>query len=319
MERLDYNSLPQPTLGQTVLTIGNFDGVHRGHQELIRTTVAEARQNNLTSVLLTFYPHPVTFFLPGSNIQTICSQQYKEKLIAMLDIDAMITLTFDEKFASLSPEDYVKNILIDKLNIATIWVGYDFNFGRNRSGNVRNLIEMGELWGFKTRVLSPQRNDGIVISSTKIRELILTGNTQEANHYLNRVHIITGSVVSGDERGRSLGYPTINIDVQEGLIPANGIYSSIIEIDSRHYPAATYIGRRPTFGDPSFRVEAHIIGFSGNLYHQRISVGFLNFIRPDAEFENSKQLAHAIANDCKVTQRDFDLYEGDANKLPFII
>lgn len=319
MQKLDYNSLPQPTLGQTVLTIGNFDGVHRGHQELIRTAVNEAKQNNLSSILLTFHPHPVNFFLPDSKIQTICSPQYKEKLIAMLDIDYMLTITFDQHIASLTPEDYVKHILIDRLNINTVWVGYDFNFGKNRSGNIRNLIEMGELWGFKTRVLSPQRNDGIVISSTKIRELILSGNTQEANLYLNRIHIVSGTVISGDERGRNLGYPTINIDVQEGLIPANGIYSGMIEIDSQLYPTAIYIGRRPTYGDPGFRVEAHIIGFSGSLYHRTASIGFLNFIRPDAKFDNSEQLIHAITHDCKTTQKDFQQYESGRDRLPFIV
>jgi len=318
MINLDYNTLPLESLGPTVLTIGNFDGVHRGHQELIRTIVHESKNPKLTSVILTFYPHPVTYFLPKEKIHVICSRNYKEKLIAKLGVDAILTLSFDEKLANLTPEEYVKQILIDKLNVNTIWVGYDFTFGKNRKGNVRSLIEIGEKSGFKTRILSPQRDHDIVISSTKIRELLLEGSVDEANHYLNRVHIISGLIVSGDAKGRILGYPTINVNVKEGLIPGHGIYSGVVEIESEMYPTAIYIGRRPTFQDSDLRVEAHIIGFQGNLYHTDISIGFLNYLRPDTKFDNEHQLIKAIEKDCSNTQTDFDLWQSRPDSPSFI-
>jgi riboflavin kinase / FMN adenylyltransferase len=314
MIQLNINQLPQPELEKTVVTIGNFDGVHAGHQELIAKVVAEARQSNTKSMVITFDPHPAQFFQPVNTPGSIISMEFKQQLIAELGVDYMLILNFDEWLARLTPEEYVKEILIQKLNTRIIWIGYDFTFGRNRKGNVRLLVELGEKYGFKTNVLSPLRIADTVVSSTKIREFIMNGQVDIAAQLMKRTHFLTGKVIPGDQLGRELGFPTININNYEGLIPKAGIYSGFALFDKHEFPAAIYIGQRPTLQGKEFRIEAFLLNFTGDLYGKEIKLAFLKFQRNDIKFNNLDELKLAIEQDVIHVQQDYNEYK-KINKL----
>ena len=318
MEILDFEKLPSVQLDATIVTVGNFDGVHAGHQELIRRTVSNAKLKNLKSVVVTFFPHPTAFFQPDRVPLSICSKAYKEKLINSLGIDALLTLGFNDKLAALSPEEYVKTILVKKLNPREVWIGYDFTFGKNRKGNARVMIELAEKYGFQANILQPQRIASTVISSTRIREYLLKGEVEKAATLLNRKHTIQGFVVGGNADGRKLGFPTINIDVKNGLLPGRGIYSGIALVDGKEYAAAIYIGFRPTYEGNDLRVEAHLLKFAGDLYGKCVSLGFLKFHRGDIKFENICKLKVMIKLDCDAAQRDVEDYKFNHKKLPLI-
>lgn len=315
MINLDFDNLPSEQFSATVLTIGNFDGVHAGHQELIKRAVAASRERKMKSVVITFDPHPAIYFKPNLVPSPICSRKCKEKFIAALGADALLTLTFDERLAQLNPEEYVQNILLEKLNAKVVWVGYDFTFGRNRSGNVRQLIELGEQYGFQTYILEPQRIEGIVVSSTRIREFLTNGMVEDAAKLLRRRHVIQGIVVGGDAEGRKLGFPTINLEMEDGLVPKAGIYSGIALVEGTEYAAAIYIGYRPTHGGDQLRVEAHLLGFSGNLYQKKVPLAFLKFQRDDIKFENQDELKSNIQLDCQRARQDFEEVKKDPNRI----
>ncbi len=319
MKILKSENLPLPEFNATVVTMGNFDGVHAGHQELIRNALSDAHENGLKCVLVTFHPHPAVYFNPDHAITPpICSVKYKEKLIRRLGVDALLTLSFDTGLANMEPGEFVEDILIDKLHARIIWIGYDFTFGINRSGNVRSLIELGENHAFRTNVLNPQRIVDLVVSSTKIRELILQGQVDTAARLLRRLHIIRGMVVRGDAIGRTIGFPTINLEVKEGLIPRPGIYSGMAYVQDREYAAAIYIGTCPTFQDRSFRVEAHLLDYSSDLYQSETSLAFLKFLREDIKFSDPGDLKNQIRLDCQQSQRDVEEYRIKSKEIPII-
>ncbi len=318
MKQLDIDRLPDSEFDSTVVTIGNFDGVHTGHQELISQTVRSARMYNLKSVVITFDPHPAAYFIPEHVPPAICSHKFKLKLIEKLGVDAILTLKFDKELASLKADEYVKKILLNKLNAQIVWIGYDFTFGYQRRGTPRILVELGEKLHFQARVLSPQRSGDIVVSSTKIREFIQAGEMARAAILLARRHITRGIVVHGDREGRALGFPTININVSEGLIPLTGIYSGVAKIDSLEYAAAIYIGNRPTYNNHDFRVEAHLIDFSGNLYGKSVSLAFFRRIRNEEKFNNIDDLKKHISSDCDLTAVDFEKFKKNCTGIPII-
>jgi riboflavin kinase/FMN adenylyltransferase len=308
MTKLEIDQLPSPQLDKTVLTIGNFDGVHVGHQLLIKRTVFDAQQKNLKSVVLTFHPHPAIYFRPNIAHTPIISKESKEKLIESLNVDVFVTLTFNKELAKLTPEQYVKSILIEKLKTKIVWIGYDFTYGQNRSGHARSLIEFGERFGFRANVLEPQRIEGTVVSSTKIRELLTDGQVFKVAKFLNRLHVIKGDIIKGDGKGRKLGFPTININIQEGLIPCHGIYSGIAVVGEKEYAAAIYIGTRPTYDGKKTRVEAYILNFTGDLYGEIVTLGFIKFQRKDIRFDNVDNLVSMIRSDSEIALKDYNEY-----------
>ncbi len=304
MKILTIDNLPDSQFHATAVTIGNFDGVHIGHQRLIRIAVEEAHQRQISSVAMTFHPHPAAFFRPDQIPATISSRFHKERLIAQLNVDALLTLRFDAHLAALTPEDYFQYILLEKLCTRVICVGYDFTFGKNRAGNVRVLLEMAERYDVDTRILEPQRIHGHVVSSTRIREFLGRGLVLEAAELLGRYHVLHGDVVTGDGIGQRLGYPTVNLDVQGELIPGPGIYSGLARINNDVLACAIYIGTRPTHGGGAPRVEAHLLDFSGDLYQHRITLAFLSFIRPEEKFESEQSLIRQIGADCNTARED---------------
>lgn len=295
---------------KSVVTIGNFDGVHRGHQALINNVVIDAKNRNYKSIAVTFLPHPATFFQPERGLEEICSIEYKGRLFRRLGLDEVIVLRFNEELAHLEPAHYVKHILLEQLNATIIWVGYDFTFGRNRSGTARTIEELGERYGYEAHVLAPQHVEGKTTSSTKIRGQIKAGEVDTAAKLLGRKHLIRGVVVSGDRKATEWGFPTINVDVREGMLPATGIYSGIVQVEKQEYPAAIYIGYRPTVTTTAqFRVEAHLLGFSQEIYGATVSLAFFKFIRKDMKFENIEALLARIQVDCEKTRSDFDSFQ----------
>jgi riboflavin kinase/FMN adenylyltransferase len=302
---LSEMNLPLSELGGTVVTIGNFDGVHLGHQELIRGVVNDARARELKSVVITFDPHPVIFFHPGKVDLPISSNTGKQKLIARLGVDALLTLQFNERLANLAPETYVREILVEKIAARVVWLGHDFTFGRRRQGNIGAMRALGQQFHFQVNVLEPQKIKDTIISSTKIRELLNAGRVDAAATLLGRPHSVHGLVVSGDQKASAWGFPTINLLVQGGLIPASGIYSGISVVDGRKYGAAIYIGHRPTLDKSDFRVEAHLLDFSGDLYGRDLPLFFLKYLRPDRKFENFESLKYQVEQDCQQARLDF--------------
>lgn len=318
MKQLDIDRLPESEFDGTVVTIGNFDGVHRGHQELIKRTTEAARTYKLKSVVVTFDPHPAAYFNPEQTPPAICTHAFKLKLIEKSGIDAILTLKFNKELASLKADEYVTQILLNKLNARIIWIGYDFTFGYKRHGNPRLLMELSEDLNFQAYVLGPQRIGDIVVSSTKIRELIQSGEIAHASTLLGRKHVISGTVVHGDQEGRMLGFPTINIKIRDGIIPAPGIYSGVAKINSFEYAAAIYIGSRPTYNKQEFRVEAHLLDFSGDLYGHYVSLAFFRHVRNDIKFDHLDDLKKHILADCRLTAIDFDNFKKNNVGIPIV-
>jgi len=308
MKILDSN-LPDPGTDATVVSIGNFDGVHAGHKQLIKTAVLAANQRNIQSIVLTFHPHPAVYFNPQLIPAPLSTRAYKQKLIASLGVDALITLTFNRELANLSPEEYFTSILLKKLNAKLICVGYDFTFGKNRKGNVRVLIELSEKYSIEATILPPQRISGQVVSSTKIREFLLQGDVENAAHFLQRQYLVHGTVIQGDRDGRHIGFPTINLSVSDGLIPVTGIYSGVANVDNTEYAAAIYIGSKPTHGGRKLRLEAHLLDFSGDIYNKDVSLAFFKFVRPEEKFDNIETLKTIIEKDCEAVKQDFHQYK----------
>lgn len=318
MDQLQLENLPQAKYPATVITIGNFDGVHRGHQELIGSVVEDAKRHNYKSVVITFDPHPVVFFKKDTDFKPISSFEYKQKLLNRLGVDAVLCIQFNAELAALSPEEYVKQLLVEKLRTKIIWLGYNFTFAKNRSGNAESLKVLSKKYDFQTNILDPFKVTESTISSTRIRDLLHEGNVELAGKFMGRRHLLQGKIITGDGKGRQWGIPTVNLDVTEGFIPANGIYSGVTQIGEQEYPTAIYIGYRPTLNKREFRIEGHVLNFSGDLYGEEISFGFLKYLRGDQKFENESALQEQIKIDCRQTLRDFEDYLETREKLPVV-
>src|SRR3712207_1259545 len=239
----------------TCITIGNFDGVHRGHQCLISKTVEYAKEKGLKSVLFTFSNHPVNFFRPNS-VQNIITQEEKLKIIEDIGIDICVNIEFNTNMTSISADDYVQKILIDKLHMKKLIVGHDFSFARNREGSPEYLESVKERFGFELEIVAPILLNGTRVSSTDIRNKIKEGNVTSVAFMLNRFYSMDGVVIKGRQIGRKIGYPTANIDYDGTLvIPSDGVYATIVEIDGEVYKGATSIGNNPTVNGDSTTVE----------------------------------------------------------------
>ena len=279
------------------VTIGNFDGVHLGHRELLRRTVARARAAGATAVALTFEPHPVRFFSPRSRFYEITGPEEKAALIAETGIDALVVESFDGEVGRMWPADFAREILARRLRARWVIVGYDFTFGRNRTGSPAALAEMGRDLGFDVEVVPPLLRGGAIVSSSRIRELLLAGRVREAGELLCRPYRISGPVVTGAGRGRKLGFPTANVQFMQELIPLPGVYVVDAEVDGKRRPGVANVGFNPTFGENSLGVEVHILDFDGDLYGKAMSVSFRDRIRDERKFKSVDELARQIAKD----------------------
>ncbi len=284
------------------LTVGNFDGVHLGHRELLRRTVSRGRASGAMSVALTFTPHPVRFFSPGARFYEITTGEEKEALIAEAGIDVLVVETFDGGIGRMGPEEFAREILSGRLRARWVTIGYDFTFGRNRTGSPEVLVEAGRRLGFEVDVVPPLLRGGLIVSSTRIRDLLLAGRVREAEELLCRPYRLSGPVVTGAGRGKDLGFPTANIQFAQELVPLPGVYVVDVEIDGVLRRAVANVGFNPTFGENSLGVEVHVMDFHRNLYGEEISVFFRDRIRDERKFRNVQDLVRQIEKDVQFSR-----------------
>jgi riboflavin kinase/FMN adenylyltransferase len=285
----------------SVLTLGTFDGIHLGHQAIIKEVNREAKRLKAVSTLLTFEPHP-QLVLDNKNlsrIRLLTDINERIDILSQLHLSQLVVIPFTRHFAETSPESFVKDMLVDKLKIKSIVIGHDHAFGKNRAGNYKLLESLGESLSFNVKTIEAVTNDGEVISSTLIRSCLENGSIEKANGYLGRPYMIRGKVIPGQGRGRKLGYPTANISPSfpYKLIPKPGIYSSTILVDGVRYNSVTYIGSRSTFDLQDKVVEVHVFDFDKELYDANVELSFYHFIRDDARYSSSEALVSQIRID----------------------
>ena len=259
---------------RTFVTIGTFDGVHIGHQKVIKRLVKDAKKNNATSVLLTFFPHPRMVLQKDIGIKLINTIKEKTNLLESLGLDVLIIQEFSEEFSKNSALDFVRNILVNTLNISKLIIGYDHHFGKNREGNFEELKEYSHTYDFKIKKIKKQEISDIGVSSTKIRKAIENGNIEKANSFLGYEFPLTGIVVQGRNLGEQIGFPTANLFIEESykLIPKTGVYIVKSEIDSKTIFGMMNIGYRPTVGGKHQTIETHFFEFNDNLYGKKLKI-----------------------------------------------
>ncbi len=289
-----------------VLTIGNYDGVHIGHKTIIEQVKEKARLMGGTSMLMTFDPHPLTVVRPDAFIGLISPVPLKKRLIEECGIDVLIIAPFTEEFRRVEPEDYVKDILVGRLGIKGLIVGYDFRFGKQGKGDVDLLRRLSDTYGFFFEVVEPITLGGEKIGSNRIRHMIQEGETERAIAFLGRPYMMTGRVVKGFGRGRELGFPTINIESAFQLVPKTGVYSTEIETGKGRFCSVTNIGYNPTFGGKELSIETYILDFSGDLYGQEVTLSFCRRIRNETKFGSVDELKERIAMDVRMTREYFE-------------
>ncbi len=295
----------------SALTIGVFDGVHRGHQHLIHLLIENARREKLATVAVTFHPHPRTVLNPGSMLPYLTSLEERVELLRRLGLDAVLVLTFTRELARLSARDFL-SLLREELDMRLLVVGPDFALGRGREGNVDVLRSFGDTMGFHVEVAGVLTNEGEKIGSTATREALAAGNMEQVAGLLGRVFSLKGLVVEGAHRGRAIGYPTANIDLPaDRAIPAFGIYVTRAHVHGKVYLACTSVGVRPTFEDNALpTVETYILDFGDDIYGEILQVDFLRRLREERKFASVPELIEAIKDDVQQT-RDYALTQVD--------
>ena len=298
-----YHNLDDiPQFSGLVLTQGTFDGVHLGHIKVLENVVQEAQQSDLESMLLTFFPHPRLVLYPNDNpLRMLSSLDEKIQQVEACGIDHMLILPFTSDVASLSPLDFVRGVLVNKLKVSTMIVGYDHRFGKNREGSFEDLLLYGEMLNFTVKEIPAGEIDHIAVSSTRIRNALLSGDLSQANQLLGRPYIISGKVVHGRKLGRTLGFPTANIEVEDPykLIPATGVYAVRAHLPSGIYGGAMNIGFNPSIPGKGFSIEAHLFGFSEEIYEIAIRFEMIAYLRQEYTFDNLEALTKQIAQDCE--------------------
>jgi riboflavin kinase/FMN adenylyltransferase len=293
----DLEKLEKP-LRNPVLTIGNFDGVHKGHLVLFDLVKEKAGSIDGQSAVMTFEPHPIKVMKPGNGPLMITPTQQKLRLIEEAGIDVIFCISFTKEFASVTARDFVRSILVEKIGIKELVVGYDYTFGRGREGNIELLKDMGSRFDFKVHIVEPIRIDDTLVSSTSIRNFVQEGNLAEAKKLLGRDYQICGTVVKGEDRGgRLLGFPTANLKPIDELTPKPGVYAVKVLIADQIHEGVTNIGYNPTFGDHNFSVETHILDFSQDLLGKTIRINFIDRLRDEKTFETVENLAAQIGED----------------------
>jgi len=291
------------TATKTIVTIGTFDGVHIGHQKIIHKLIQSAKDNGCESVILTFFPHPRMVLQEQSEIQLLNTIQERAMLLEKIGVDNLIIHPFDKAFSRLTAEEFVKTILVDRLNIQKIVIGHDHRFGRNRTANIDDLILFGEKYGFEVEQISVQEIQEVSVSSTKIRAALAEGNILLANTFLGYPYFLTGTIQKGKQLGRTIGFPTANIKIEETykLIPKKGVYIVESILHSKKVFGMMNIGINPTVGGEIVSIEVHFLDFDGDLYDQRIQVSLLNYIRSEQKFDSVSALQAQLELDKKTT------------------
>jgi riboflavin kinase/FMN adenylyltransferase len=298
-----YNSIEEfVPLSNAVVTIGTFDGVHAGHQEIIRKLVDLAKANNGETVVLTFFPHPRMVLQPeDSDLKLITTMKEREELLRNFGIQHLIIQPFSKEFSRINATEFVRDVLIKIIGTKILVIGHDHHFGRNREGSYKDLVEMAPIYKFKLEEIPEQVINHIAVSSTKIRSALLVGDIKTANSLLEHEFSLEGEVVKGNKIGTDLGFPTANIRISENykLIPADGIYAAKVDVSGKMYNGMLYIGKRPALNGKFQSVEINIFDFNKDIYGEMIRVFIKDRIRGDMNFENLDQLKEKMKEDKK--------------------
>ena len=289
-------------VANAVVTSGTFDGVHLGHQKILHRIREIARSINGETVLITFWPHPRLVLYPEEhNLRLLSTFEEKASLLRQFGIDHLITIPFTQEFSQMSSEEFIRKVLIEKIQTKKLVIGYDHRFGKNREGSFEYLQTHSSEFGFELEEISREDVDEIGVSSTKIRKALESGDVQTANQYLGRPYELNGIVVKGQQIGRSIGFPTANIHVPNDykLIPKDGVYAVEAKVEDQIFKAMLNIGNRPTVDGTRKTVETHLFDFQGDLYNKLITVYFRAFIREEQKFENLEALKAQLTLDQK--------------------
>lgn len=285
------------TIYNTALALGNFDGVHLGHQELIKVMVRKSKELGLKSSLLIFKTHPKNK-VSNKKTKLITSNQQKFEIFKNLGVDIIYLLEFNDEIMKLTGGEFVKDIIINKTNGKLLVVGFDYKFGYKASGDSKYLLELGKEEGIDVVVLDPIYIDNILISSSSIRESIINGNINDVSKMLGRLYSIMGKVIPGKNRGNKLGFPTANLElIDDYVIPKNGVYFTKTILNNKEYISATNIGYNPTFNEQLLKIENHILDFNQNIYGESLEIKFIDFLREDIKFSNKEDLISQMKED----------------------
>ncbi|MFT6748200.1 MAG: riboflavin kinase/FMN adenylyltransferase [Flavobacterium sp.] len=304
---------------KTILTIGTYDGVHLGHQKILKKMISEGLTSNLETALISFFPHPRMVLQQNSNLQLLNTLEEKKVLLEKNGIQNLIVHPFDQEFSELSAEEFVKEYLVKQLSVAKIIIGYDHRFGKNRTAGIADLQEFGIKYGFEVEQISVKEINEISISSTKIREAVKNGAIKKANSYLGYSYFFSGNVVKGKQIGRTIGFPTANIEIKESykLIPESGVFVVAIKIKSIVCPGIMNIGNQPTVNGNSKRIEVHVLNFSDDLYDQNVTVCILDFIREEEKFDSLENLKSQLEKDKEFALSYFHNFRGNLQDYIF--
>ncbi|MEJ5263052.1 MAG: bifunctional riboflavin kinase/FAD synthetase [Ignavibacterium sp.] len=278
---------------QTVLTLGTFDGIHLGHQQIIKRVIECSEENNLRNIVITFHPHPRKIINPEMQLKILTTTEEQINILENLGVQNLFIINFTKEFSQLTPDEFIKNYLVDKIGISRIVIGYDHHFGKGRGGDVEFLKTSGKKYDFEILQIQPFIIDNEPVSSTKIRNALESGEIKRANKMLGRTYSFSGVVVEGDKRGRELGYPTANIKIldEDKMLPQIGIYAVLVELDGIEYKALLSIGKRPTFyNDGKVIPEVYIYDFNNDIYGKEIKVNLIEKLRGEEKFNSAEEL-----------------------------
>lgn len=291
-------ALPYP-----VLTIGNFDGIHRGHQAIFQKLIQRAKEKQGTSVVLTFIPHPLRVIAPERSPKMITTYKDRIRLIEECGIDNIICINFTKEFASITAEDFARQILCNALHVKEIYIGENYRFGKGRRGSPELLTKCGKECGYTVHVVEEIKDGDVTYSSSGIRRLVAKGKVDEAARFLGRPYSVEGIVIEGAKRGKSLlNTPTANMLTANELLPVDGVYAVTVDVDEKRVGGATNIGYNPTFEDKKFSFETHLLDYEGHLVGKTITVHFIKRIRDEIKFESSEALKAQMKKDIKAVR-----------------
>jgi riboflavin kinase / FMN adenylyltransferase len=302
-------------LGAPIATIGNFDGLHRGHQAIVRTVLSRGRESGGSSLLITFDPHPLKVLAPERAPRMLTTRRQKLALIDATGLDFLLILPFTMELAEVTAEQFVRRYLADGLGTKEVFVGANFNFGRDRAGNAETLIRLCEEIGIRAAQVEEVRYLDSPISSSRIRRALQSGEVELARELLGRPYAIDGTVIHGESRGARLGFPTANLETPNELVPQDGVYVTETVLDGVPHPAVTNIGSRPTFAGASYAVETHILDAPGDLYGRPMEVRFLARLRPELKFDSVEALVAQVRKDVQ-RARDYFLGRAGTSSVP---
>src|SRR3954451_270301 len=286
-----------PRWSHPVLALGNFDGLHRGHRKILDRVRRVAGERGATSVVMTFDPHPPRVVRPDKAPPLLMTKAQKLEAFADAGLQGAAIVRFTSELSRWDPETFVRTVLADWLRVSEVWVGANFLFGHDRTGNFSTLRTLGLRYGFRADKIDPVRYKDFVVSSTRIRRLISEARVDEAGALLGHPYFVDGTVVEGRRRGREIGFPTANVATENELVPPYGVYATTLTVDGHVYPGVTNIGLRPTFGETEPTIETHLLGYGGDLYGNRVRLGFVLRLRDERRFEDVDALRTQIEAD----------------------